>query len=129
MSNSLDFSRSKAGAPRSRRISYGVFVVIRLGLAAVFLASGMAKLIGTPTMTDMVGQIQPGDGFRWAIGAAQVLGGGLLLLRGSSAFGAALLFVVMLGVALLQYVVDSSAALPILGLVYLCLAIIFERAS
>ena len=124
MTRSLDFSKRRTAVS----VSGGVFLALRLCLAGVFLASGVAKLVGVPAMSDMVGQLQTGEGFRWAIGIAQVVGGALLLLPRFSVIGGALLFLVMLCVAMLQYVVDSATALPILGLVYLCFAIIFERS-
>jgi len=80
-------------APAAGRIA---LLALRVGLAVVFAAAGLAKLSGEPAMAEMFADIGAGAWLRYLVGALEVAGaGGLLVprLAGAAALGLAGLMV------------------------------------
>lgn len=74
-------------------------LALRLMLAAVFLAFGVAKLAAVEFEVRGFAHFGYAPWFMYAIGALELAGGLLLLRSGSAAFGAALMLPVMVGAA------------------------------
>lgn len=88
--------------------------VVQIGLAAIFVMAGTAKLRGVPMMVGLFETIGVGQWFRYLTGGLEVLGAVLLLVPRLAAFGGALLVPVMLGaVATHLFIVGGSPAMPI----------------
>lgn len=74
-------------------------LVLRLLLAMVFLAAGIAKLVAVEFEVQGFAHFGYAPWFMYAIGALELAGGLLLLRRGSAAVGALLTLPVMIGSA------------------------------
>jgi putative oxidoreductase len=77
-----------------------VLWVLQVPMAAVFLAVGCSKLVGSAPMVELFKTIGVGQWFRYVTGGLEVIGGIVLLIPGMAAFGAALLACIMAGAIL-----------------------------
>lgn len=71
--------------------------VLQVLAAAMFLFSGVMKLVGAPAMVELFDTIGIGQWFRFLTGGLEVIGAVALLTRRFSAHGALLLAAVMVG--------------------------------
>lgn len=71
--------------------------VLRVLLAAAFLAAGGAKLAGAPAMVELFQKVGVGQWFRIVTGLLEVGGGILLVIPRLTFYGAVLLLLVMVG--------------------------------
>ena len=71
--------------------------VLQVLAAAMFLFSGVMKLVGAPAMVELFDTIGIGQWFRFLTGGLEVIGAVALLTRRFSAHGALLLATVMVG--------------------------------
>lgn len=83
---------------------------IVVGLA--FIAAGIAKLGGAPSMTIIFDHIGIGQWFRFITGAIEITGGVLLMWPGRSLFGALLLTMTMIGALFTHFVLIGGAWQP-----------------
>ncbi|MGP4694116.1 DoxX family protein [Agrobacterium cavarae] len=83
---------------------------IVVGLA--FIAAGIAKLIGAPSMTIIFDHIGIGQWFRFLTGAIEITGGVLLLWPGRTVFGALLLTMTMIGALFTHFVLIGGVWQP-----------------
>lgn len=109
----MNFQNRSSSRPRDR-----LLLAARIVLALVFLAAGGAKLAGVPGIVDLFTQIGFGQWFRYLTAALEVTGAALLLVRGTAAFGGALLAMVMVGAVITNVALGHNPA----GAVILLLA-------
>lgn len=114
-------SVTSLGAP-ARYKTIGLWVV-KIVLAALFLAAGGAKLGGMKQMVDEFNQLGLGQWFRYFTGATEAVAGILLLVPPTTAYAAAYLTLVCVGALIAQAavlhgdVIHTIVLAVILGLV------------
>jgi uncharacterized membrane protein YphA (DoxX/SURF4 family) len=81
------------------------FWLLKILLAALFLVTGGAKLVGLPAMVDVFERVGLGQWFRYVTALLELGGAALLLWPSTTAFGALLLAVVSVGAFLAQLLV------------------------
>jgi uncharacterized membrane protein YphA (DoxX/SURF4 family) len=82
--------------------------------ALAFVAAGSGKLLGTPDMIALFDAVGIGQWFRYVTGSLEVLGALLLVVPGTTAFGAVLLAVIMVGAIVAHLaVLQTSPAAPL----------------
>jgi uncharacterized membrane protein YphA (DoxX/SURF4 family) len=79
-----------------------VFWVLRVLVAAVFLAAGIMKLVGAPMLVAEFDLVGLGQWFRIVTGILEIGGGILVLVPALSALGAAVLLLVDVGAFIAQ---------------------------
>lgn len=104
---------STSPSPMQRRIVLGV----RILLALVFAAAGIAKLAGVPQMIQVFDAIGVGQWFRYLTGATEVIGAVLLLLPATGFLGALLVTATMVGAVATHLFVIGGNPAPALVLV------------
>lgn len=87
---------SETGAVQSRAMIVTIWV-LRVVLAALFLAVGVLKLVGIEMEVQVFDAVGLGQWLRYATGLAEVVGGIMLLVPSVSAFGALILLAVDIG--------------------------------
>jgi putative oxidoreductase len=101
----------------SRRRSAAVTAVLwtlQILSAAMFLFAGGLKLAGAPLMVQEFGVIGLGQWFRYFTGTIEVASAVLLLIPSLAAYGAAALFVTMIGAIVTHlFIVGGSPLIPI----------------
>ena len=98
-------------------------------VALVLLAAGSGKLVGSAAMVALFDAIGIGQWFRYVTGSLEVLGALLLIVPGTSAFGAALLACVLAGAVVTHLTVLHTAPTAPLVLFALTALIAFGRRS
>jgi putative oxidoreductase len=98
-------------------------------VALVLLAAGSGKLVGSAAMVALFDAIGIGQWFRYVTGSLEVLGALLLIVPGTSAFGAALLACVLAGAVVTHLTVLHTAPTAPLLLFALTALIAFGRRS
>src|SRR5437016_8417594 len=78
-------------------------------VALAFVAAGSGKLLGSPAMIALFDAVGVGQWFRYVTGSLEVLGALLLVIPGTTAFGAVLLAAVMAGAVMAHLTVLHSA--------------------
>jgi hypothetical protein len=103
---------------RSRRIRPIALWAVQLALAAAFLLSGGAKLVGAPVMLAVFDAIGIGQWFRYATGLIEVGSAIALLVPSFAAFGAGALAATMVGAIVTHlFIIGGSPAGPAILLV------------
>ena len=98
-------ARTRAGA------AVTIAWVLQILCAAMFLFAGGSKLAGQQAMVDTFGQIGLGQWFRYLTGIIEVGSAVMLLVPSLAFFGAAALFVTMIGAVITHlFVVGGSPA-------------------
>src|SRR4030095_12687537 len=97
--------------------------------ALAFVAAGSGKLLGVPGMIALFDAIGIGQWFRYVTGSLEVLGGLLLVVPGTAAFGAVLLAAVMAGAIVAHLTVLETAPAAPLVLLVLTALIAWGRRS
>ncbi|CAN7554390.1 DoxX family protein [Bosea sp. LjRoot9] len=95
--------------PRWRRIGLWSLKVL---LAAVFLAAGVAKLAGVPMMVENFEHLGLGQWFRYVTGTLEVIGAVVILLPAFAAFGGVLLAAIMVGATLAHLFAIPGSRIP-----------------
>ena len=93
--------------------------VLRVLLAAAFIAAGGAKLTGAPAMVEMFEKVGVGQWFRIVTGAIEISGAILLLIPRLTFYGAGLLLLVMIGAVTAHLTVLGGNPAPALMLLVL----------
>ena len=90
----------------------------QIGLAALFLMAGGAKLAGSPMMVAEFARIGIGQWFRYLTGTLEVLGALAILVPSLSAVGALMLSCVMTGAVITHLLILGGSPMPaiILGI-------------
>ena len=96
-------------------IGYGV-LVLKVLLAAIFLAAGGAKLMGVEQMVATFEQLGFGQWFRYVTGLIEVGSAVLLFVPGMTGVAAALLVCTMIGAVITHLVFIGGSAVPALVL-------------
>ena len=78
-------------------------------VALAFVAAGSGKLLGSPAMIALFDAVGIGQWFRYVTGSLEVLGALLLIIPGTTAFGAVLLASVMAGAVVAHLTVLHTA--------------------
>ena len=102
-----------------------ISVGLRILLSIAFLGAGGAKLAGVDMMVMTFDQIGWGQGFRFLIGAIEVIGVALLWLPRRQVIGAAVLGGTMLGAVLTHWLILGPSAVPAMVLGLLCSAVLY----
>lgn len=98
--------------------------------AAVFIAAGVAKLIGAGPMIDVFDQIGAGQWLRYLTGAVEVTAGIALLVPAAAVFGGLALAITMVCAVLIHVFVVGGSSVPALILFAITAAVAwFRRAS
>jgi len=98
---------------RSGLVAGGLWTLQILS-AAMFLFAGGLKLAGVPLMVQEFGVIGLGQWFRYFTGTIEVVSAVLLLIPSLAAYGAAALFVTMIGAITAHlFVIGGSPLIPI----------------
>lgn len=96
-----------------------VILGVRVGLAAIFLMAGWAKLSGNPMMVQVFATVGLGQWFRYLTGGLEVAGGMGLLNHHTSGPAAAGLAAIMVGAVLThQVLLGGGATMPLVLLVF-----------
>jgi uncharacterized membrane protein YphA (DoxX/SURF4 family) len=82
---------------KPRRLAATAFLVLKIILAALFIAAACAKLAGAPMMVAEFNLVGLGQWLRYFTAALEIAGGVLLLWPGRTVFGALLLTFVCIG--------------------------------
>ena len=98
-------------------------------VALLLLAAGSGKLVGSAAMVALFDAIGIGQWFRYVTGSLEVLGALLLIVPGTTAFGAVLLACVMAGAVAAHLTVLHTAATVPLVLFALTALIAWGRRS
>jgi putative oxidoreductase len=117
-------------ASKKNRTVNTIAWVLQVLMAAVFLTSGGAKIIGTPMMVATFDGIGVGQWFRFATGAIEVGSGIALLIPGLAAFATLLLIPTMICAAIAHvYVIGGSpvSALVLAGVGVIILALRIDQ--
>lgn len=101
--------------------------VVRILLGIAFLAAGGAKLTAAPPMVAIFDQIGIGQWFRLLTGTLEIVGGLLVLVPRTGAWGAALLACVMTGAVFTHLAVIGGNPAPALLLLTLSVAVLWLR--
>jgi uncharacterized membrane protein YphA (DoxX/SURF4 family) len=80
-----------------RSVSNIAFLILKIILAALFIAAACAKLAGVPMMVAEFNQVGLGQWFRYVTAVVEIAGAVLLLWPGRTLFGALLLMCVCIG--------------------------------
>jgi len=115
-----------AATGKALNIALGTLQVL---VALVLLAAGSGKLVGSAAMVALFDAIGIGQWFRYVTGSLEVLGALLLIVPGTSAFGAALLACVLAGAVVTHLTVLHTAPTAPLLLFALTALIAFGRRS
>jgi putative oxidoreductase len=102
----------------SKRRAVGLWI-LRVLLAAAFLAAGSAKLAGVQAMVDVFEKVGLGQWFRFVTGVLEVSGAILLLIPRLTFYGAALLLLVSVGAVTAHLTVLGGNPAPALILLVL----------
>jgi uncharacterized membrane protein YphA (DoxX/SURF4 family) len=98
---------------RSAVVTGALWTLQILG-AAMFLFAGGLKLAGVPLMVQEFGVIGLGQWFRYFTGTIEVVSAVLLLIPSLAAYGAAALFVTMIGAIVAHlFIIGGSPLIPI----------------
>lgn len=104
--------------------------VLRVLLAAAFIAAGGSKLAGAPAMVEMFEKVGVGQWFRIVTGAIEISGAILLLIPRLTFYGAGLLLLVMVGAVTAHLtVLGGNPAPPLILLVLNALTAWLTRAT
>ena len=98
-------------------------------VALVLLAAGSGKLVGSAAMVALFDAIGIGQWFRYVTGSLEVLGALLLIVPGTTAFGAVLLACVLAGAVVTHLTVLHTAPTAPLVLFAVTALIAFGRRS
>jgi putative oxidoreductase len=115
-------------ATKSRTVNV-IAWVLQVLMAAVFLAAGGAKIIGTPMMVATFDGIGVGQWFRFATGAIEVGSGIALLIPGIAAFATLLLIPTMICAAIAHVYVIGGSPVPALILLGVSVIILTLRVD
>ena len=102
------------GLARARSLTAASWVLQAIG-AAVFLLAGAGKLLAWPDHVATFDSIGAGQWLRYAVGAAEVVGGAMLLVPRTAGLAALGLAVIVAGAALTHVfiLVDNGWVLPL----------------
>jgi uncharacterized membrane protein YphA (DoxX/SURF4 family) len=117
---------SQQQTPSSKRLG-NVRSAVGLILGAVFLGTGMSKIVGVPYIVETFRQWGYPTWFRIAIGLTEILAGVLVLIPATRALGAAIIAAVMLG-AIGTHVVAGQWTMVPVPLITLVLALLLVSA-
>ena len=81
------------------------FWLLKILLAAIFIFTGGAKLVGLPAMVDVFERVGFGQWFRYFTAVLELGGAALLVWPSTTAFGALVLTIVSVGAFLAQLLV------------------------
>ncbi len=112
-------SASSAVTPaRAGKVANIALWVVQLLLALAFLGASSAKLLGKPEMVGLFEAIGIGQWFRYVTGLLEATGAVLVVVPRTKAFGAALLFMVMVGAVLTHlFILHNAPTAPAVLLV------------
>lgn len=86
--------------------------IVKIVVALVFLAAGLAKLAGVQAMIDVFNTIGLGQWFRYVTGAVEVIGAVVLLIPSRAVFGALLLACTMVCAVITHLTVLPGSPVP-----------------
>jgi len=117
-----------ATAARGKALNIALWT-LQVLVALVLLAAGSGKLVGSAAMVALFDAIGIGQWFRYVTGSLEVLGALLLIVPGTTAFGAVLLACVLAGAVVTHLTVLHTAPTAPLVLFALTALIAFGRRS
>jgi len=117
------------GIPTHRKAINIVLWTLQVLVALAFVAAGSGKLLGSPDMIALFGVVGIGQWFRYVTGSLEVLGALLLIVPGTTAFGAVLIACVLAGAVVTHLTVLHTAPTAPLVLFALTALIAFGRRS
>ena len=106
-----------------------VLWTLQVLVALAFVAAGSGKLLGSSEMIALFDAVGIGQWFRYVTGSLEVLGALLLIVPGTTAFGAVLLACVMAGAVVAHLTVLHSAPTAPLALFVVTALIAWGRRS
>jgi putative oxidoreductase len=110
----LRWNETAIDSPRRSAVVTGILWTLQILSAAMFLFAGGLKLAGAPLMVQEFGVIGLGQWFRYFTGTIEVASAVLLLIPSLAAYGAAALFVTMIGAIVTHlFIVGGSPLIPI----------------
>jgi putative oxidoreductase len=124
MSTVQDLAVSSNKSGRATNIALWSLQVL---LAAAFLMAGASKLAGVERMVNDFEAIGLGQWFRYLTGGLEVAAAVLLLIPGKGGYGAVLLLPIMIGAAVVHFVVFKNSPAPPLVLLALAAVVAWER--
>jgi uncharacterized membrane protein YphA (DoxX/SURF4 family) len=110
----LRWNETAIDSRRRSAVVTGGLWTLQILSAAMFLFAGGLKLAGVPLMVEEFGVIGLGQWFRYFTGAIEVVSAVLLLIPSLAAYGAAALFVTMIGAIVTHlFIIGGSPLIPI----------------
>jgi uncharacterized membrane protein YphA (DoxX/SURF4 family) len=103
------------------------FWLLKFLLAALFIITGGAKLVGLPATVDMFERVGFGQWYRYLTALLELGGAGLLLWPSTTALGALLLMIVSVGAFLAQLFVLHEDIIHTVVLVLVLGAIVWAH--
>lgn len=100
---------------------------LRILAAVVFLAAGVAKLVGVPEMVQAFEQIGVGQWFRIVTGIVELVGGIAILIPATAALGGLLLSATMIGALLAHLFVIEGSPVPAIVLLLITATITWQH--
>ena len=110
----LRWNETAIDSPRRSAVVTGVLWTLQILSAAMFLFAGGLKLAGAPLMVQEFGVVGLGQWFRIFTGTIEVVSAVLLLIPSLAAYGAAALFVTMIGAIVTHlFILGGSPLIPL----------------
>jgi putative oxidoreductase len=103
------------------------FLMLRLLLAATFVAAGSAKLTGAPAMVQIFDAVGIGQWFRILTGVVEISGAILLIVPATVGFGGALMATTMAGAVATHLLRIGGNPAPAIILLLLCSLVLWVR--
>jgi len=103
--------------------------LLKIFLAALFLVTGGAKLVGLPAVIDVFERVGLGQWFRYLTALLELGGAALLLWPSTTAFGALLLALVSVGAFLAQLLVLHEDVIHTIVMAVILGAIVWTHRS
>jgi uncharacterized membrane protein YphA (DoxX/SURF4 family) len=108
------YTLNERALPLTKAKNLGLWAV-QLGLAAMFVMPGLAKLSGDPQMIQVYNAIGVGQWFRYVTGIIEIGSAALLLIPALAGVGGLLLACTMIGAVLTHlFILGGSPALPLM---------------
>jgi putative oxidoreductase len=110
----LRWNETAIDSPRRSAVVTGILWTLQILSAAMFLFAGGLKLAGAPLMVQEFGVVGLGQWFRIFTGTIEVVSAVLLLIPSLAAYGAAALFVTMIGAIVTHlFILGGSPLIPL----------------
>lgn len=111
----MNIRTSRQSTPTAERFA----LAARILIALAFAAAGLSKLAGVPAMVELFEHIALGQWFRFFTGTVEIVGAVLVVIPGTAAFGAVILFMTMVAALFTHAFIIGGNPVPAIVLLLL----------